>query len=207
MPDAGLPDEEKRSTLRQFAALGAIGPFVSLSEAPTQSDEPERRAAIRGYLAASPGIHFSKLRDDLDLGTGETQYHVRRLVEERSIESVKDGEYRRLFPAGQFDDRERVALSYLRRQTPRAMLLRLLERPDVSPAELADEIDVSRSTISRAAAELETVGLLERDHGTYTVRDAEILIALLVRYADSFDADTAAFADHVSNVISWRGEE
>lgn len=198
------PDADKRTTLRQFAALGAIGPLASLAGEEGESPpDLDRRDAIRAYVSATPGVHFSKLRDDLDLGTGETQYHVRRLADSGHIESRKDGDYRRLFPAGRFDAFERRTLGYLRRTTPRGMLLRLLATPGITPSEMADELDVSRGAISNWAGELEAAGLLTRDDGRYLVDRPEIPLALLVRYAESFDAETVAFADRAASYLRW----
>ena len=135
-------DESKRSTLRRFAALGAATPLVRLSE----SEESDVRDAIVGYLAATPGAHFSKLRDDLQLSTGETQHHLRRLEADGTVEHRKDGEYKRYFPADRFSDFEQRALGYLRRGTPRKMLIALLRDPDSSGGEIADAAGVSRSS-------------------------------------------------------------
>ena len=85
-------DESKRATLRRFAALGAATPLVGLPAAEATSDV---RGAIVGYLASTPGAHFSKIRDDLQLGTGETQHHLRRLSAEEVLTPRKDGDYKR----------------------------------------------------------------------------------------------------------------
>ena len=78
--DGGV-DESKRATLRRFAALGAASPLVGLASAdrgndPGADSDSDAPGAITGYLAATPGAHFSKIRDDLQLGTGETQHHL-----------------------------------------------------------------------------------------------------------------------------------
>lgn len=199
------PDADKRATLRQFAAIGAIGPLASLAGETDEGGEasPDRRDAIRGYVAATPGVHFSKLRDDLALGTGETQYHVRRLVADGELESVKDGDYRRLFPARRFDAFERRALGYLRRSTPRGIILGLLADPSRSPSALADGLGITTGAISKAAGELEEVGLLSRSDGRYEVRRPEVFLALLIRYADSFDAKTIEFANRAAQYFRW----
>ncbi len=195
-------DREKRTTLRRFAALGASTPLVGLvgDEASAREGNDTRRA-IAGYLATTPGAHFSKIRDDLSLGTGETQHHLRRLVDAGSIESHADGEYRRYFPTGQFSGFERTALGYLRRETPRALLLALLADPDATGAALADRAGVSRATVSRALADLVEAGILDReDRG---IEHPETLITLLVRYADSFDEETAAFAARADDLLRY----
>ncbi|WP_418284368.1 winged helix-turn-helix transcriptional regulator [Halorubrum sp. DTA46] len=195
-------DGKKRETLRRFAAIGAAAPFVGSASAERGDDTNETREAIRGYVPTTPGAHFSKLRDDLRLGTGEAQYHLRKLESDGEIESAKDADYRRYFPTGRFDDLDKRALGYLRRDTPRGMLLALLRDPEATGADLADEVGVSRPTISAAAADLDDAGLLDRNDG-YALTEPERLLTLVVRYADSFDADAVAFADDAAAFVRY----
>lgn len=201
MTDRGIDeevDESKRSTLKRFAALGAATPLVHLSA----NDKSSVRDAIVGYLAATPGAHFSKLRDDLQLGTGETQHHLRRLESEDVIEHRKDGEYKRYFPADRFSDFEQRALGYLRRETPQTMLIALLRDPRASGSDIAATADVSRSTVSKYAAELESAELLSRADG-YELRRPETLLTLVVRYADSFGEEAVAFAGEADDFVRY----
>jgi len=195
--DGGV-DESKRATLRRFAALGASSPLVRFSSDDSDSDA---RSAIAGYVSTTPGAHFSKIRDDLQLGTGETQHHLRELESEGTVESRRDGDYRRFFLAEEFTEREKVALGYLRRETPRGMLVALLRDPALSAGDLADRVGVSRPTVSKYAAELEEAGLLDRDD--YTVAVPETLLVLVVRYADSFGDEAAALAREAADLVSY----
>ena len=195
---SGAVDESKRATLRRFAAIGAASPFVGLASA-SESETPD---AIAGYLASTPGAHFSKLRDDLQLGTGEAQHHLRALEEDGVVESVKDGDYRRYFPAGRFSTFERTALGYLRRETPRGMLVALLREPRAPGTTLAEALDVSRPTVSKYATELVEAGLLAKDEG-YVVREPETVLLLLVRYADSFGDDAADLAEVADELVDY----
>jgi predicted transcriptional regulator len=199
-------DRTKRATLRRFAAFGAAGSLARLADGDEKDDTGETssdaRDGIAGYVAATPGAHFSKVRDDLSLGTGETQYHIEKLVDAGAIESRRDGDYRRYFPAKRFSPFEQRALGYLRRDTARGMVLALLETPDVSASELADHLGVSRPTVSKYASELESAGVLSRTDG-YALRRPETLLILLVRYADSFDEDTAAFAANADDLVQF----
>jgi predicted transcriptional regulator len=205
MADQPGVDEEKRATLRRFAALGTATPLVGLgsrSDADADTGTSETRAAIRGYLATTPGAHFSKVRDDLKLGTGETQHHLRRLVDAGAVETRKDGDYRRYFAAGQFSDFEQVALGYLRRGTARGVLLALLRDPTATGSDIADSLDVSRATVSTTAKELDAAGLLSRTDG-YAVRNPETVLTLLVRFAESFGEDAVAFAAEAADFIRF----
>lgn len=206
MTDGSSVDESKRATLRRFAALGAASPLARLvdGEAPQDAGDSGVRAAIRGYLAATPGAHFSKLRDDLKLGTGEAQHHLRHLVDAGVIDSRRDGDYRRFFVAGRFDEFEQVALGYLRRETPRGMLVELLMDTDASGADIAERLDVSRPTVSKYAGQLESAGLLSREDG-YAVEAPETILVLLVRYADSFGADATLLAAEADDLVRFEG--
>lgn len=196
-------DDEKRATLRRFAALGATTSLLS-SEAAADGREARSdvRDAIGGYLTRTPGAHFSKLRDDLRLGTGEAQHHLRRLEETGTIEAWRDGDYRRFAPADVFSGFERTALGYLRRETPRGMLVALLREPETTGTALADELDVSRATVSGHAADLDAAGLLNRENG-YRVRQPETVVTLLVRYADSFGPDAVQFAREADGLLQY----
>jgi len=201
MSDGPPVDESKRATIRRFAALGAATPLTGLV-AGADAEEPDVRDAIAGYLAATPGAHFSKVRDDLQLGTGETQHHLRRLRDDGAVESHRDGDYRRYFPADRFSGFEKVALGYLRRETPRGMLVELLAEPTVGAAELAERLSVSPATVSKYAGELEAAGLLEREDG-YAVERPETVLMLVVRYADSFDARAARVAAAADGLVAY----
>ncbi|MFB6219235.1 MAG: winged helix-turn-helix transcriptional regulator [Halobacteriaceae archaeon] len=190
-------DEDKRVTLRRFAALGAASPLAGLAATDSLS-----REAITGYLAATPGAHFSKLRDDLQLGTGEAQHHLNRLLEAGAVESERRGDYRRFFVAGRFSAFERTALSALRRETPRRLLVELLREPGLSGATLADRLDVSRATVSRTASDLADAGLLAREEGLRVERPETVLV-LVVSYADSFGEEAAALAAEADGYVSF----
>ena len=201
-------DDEKRETLRRFAALGAATPLVSAEATGEPADGREARSdvrdAIRGYLSRTPGAHFSKLRDDLGLGTGETQHHLRRLESDGAVVSRRDGDYRRFYPADEFSAFEQIALGYLRRETARGVLLTLLSESDPTGASVARALDVSRATVSNYASQLESAGLLDRSDG-YAVREPSTVITLVVRYADSFGPDAVAFAGEAADLLSYDG--
>lgn len=198
-------DESKRATLRRFAALGAAGSLTKLAGTAEASDgESDVRDAIVGYVATTPGAHFSKLRDDLKLGTGETQHHLRQLVRSGRIDSYRDGDYRRFFPAKQFSAFEKTALGYLRRSTPRGMLIELLSDPNATASDIAETLNVSRATVSKYAGELEDAGLISRDDG-YAVIEPETVLVLVVRYADSFDDRAAEFAADADGLVKYDG--
>ncbi|AHF98787.1 MarR family transcriptional regulator [Halostagnicola larsenii XH-48] len=198
-------DEEKRSTLRRFAAVGAASPLAGFSEsAEADTGESDVRDAITGYLSTTPGAHFSKIRDDLQLGTGETQHHLRRLEELDAVEQYSDGDYKRFVLTGRFDEFEKNALGYLRRTTARGMLIELLRDPDSSAGDLAESLEVSPPTVSKYAGKLEEVGLLSREDG-YSVERPTTVLLLLIRHADSFGKRATALARESDALLTYDG--
>ncbi|WP_265110374.1 winged helix-turn-helix transcriptional regulator [Halosolutus halophilus] len=198
-------DDDKRATLRRFAALGATAPLARFSEtASAETGESDARDAIAGYLSTTPGAHFSKIRDDLRLGTGETQHHLRQLEEAGAIERYSDGDYKRFVLANRFDEFEKDALGYLRRSTPRGMLIELLRDPDATAGDLADALEVSPPTVSKYAGELEEADLLSRDDG-YAVERPETVLLLIVRHADSFGRRAMTLAQNADQHLEYSG--
>lgn len=202
MSDGESVDQEKRTTLRQFAALGAVSPLAGLLDTDSDKRRSNTGQAILGYLSTTPAAHFSKIRDDLSLGTGETQHHLRQLIDVRAVESYADGEYRRYVPANRFSESERLILGYLRRDTPRRVLIGLLTDPTVSGTGLAASIGVSKSTVSRTISDLEAVDLVRRE-GDYVVQSPETIITLVLRYSESFGSDAQRFANQVPEMIRY----
>lgn len=198
-------DAEKRATLRRFAAVGALSPLSGLIGAEAGGENTTREAIV-GYVSMTPGAHFSKIRDDLDLGTGEAQYHLGTLIDREVIESRRDGEYKRYFPAGEFSVFEQRALGYLRRKTARGIIISVLRDPTISASELAAQVDVSPSTISKYTGELRDAGLLAAS-SEYRLVNPETILVLLVRYADSFDAETVRFAGEAAGLITLADTE
>jgi len=106
----------------------------------------ETRARIRNCIYDNPGIHFNAVSRKLDIATGQTQYHLRKLT--RGEKVTKEGVYGRThyFPPT-FSEWERGVIALLRRETSREIVLLLLRSEPLPPAEIADRLDLARSTV------------------------------------------------------------
>ena len=78
--------------------LAALGPLIAV----TQRGEKGAftRGRILGFVEAHPGIHFSALRDALQLGNGVTAHHIQILEKEGRIISWMDSRVRRFASSG-----------------------------------------------------------------------------------------------------------
>ena len=101
---------------------------------------------IADAVRTTPGIHFNGLVRSLDLATGQVQYHLKRLLAEESV--VKTELYGRThyFPDS-YDEWERRTLALLRRETTRDVVAVLFEMGSARPNELAETLDLARSTL------------------------------------------------------------
>ncbi|WP_433627922.1 winged helix-turn-helix transcriptional regulator [Halomicrococcus sp. NG-SE-24] len=116
---------------------------------------------IRRRVDSKPGVHFNALVRGLDLAPGQVQYHLRGLLaDDRVVREQLYGKTHYYPP--EYDDWERAALALLRRETVRDLLLTLLERERARPADLAEELDVARSTVEWHVGHLQEQDLVEK---------------------------------------------
>ena len=104
------------------------------------------KSAISDHIADHPGVHFNALVREMDLASGQVQYHLKGLI--RRGEIIDDHRYGRThyFP-DEYDEWERGVIALARRETARDVLICLLEREEAPPKVIADEIDIARSTL------------------------------------------------------------
>lgn len=106
----------------------------------------ETRSRIHRCVSRNPGIHFNEISRTLDIATGQTQHHLRKLR--------KDGRVRREEVCGKthfypptYTPWERGTIALLRRETTRELVAYLLRHETEHPAVLADRLDIARSTV------------------------------------------------------------
>lgn len=104
------------------------------------------RSEIRECIYDHPGIHFNAISRTLDIATGQTQYHLRRLARGEEVQKETICGRTHYYPPT-FSDWERHAIALLRRETTREIVLLLLKDDDLSPGEIADRLDLARSTV------------------------------------------------------------
>jgi predicted transcriptional regulator len=61
-------------------------------------DQPTRYK-IYGFIRGNPGAHFGLIKEDLELGSGQLVYHLKKLKEAELIYSREDGIKKRFYPA------------------------------------------------------------------------------------------------------------
>lgn len=107
----------------------------------------ETRARIRDYVESHPGVHFTALVRELDLAHGQVQYHLRRLCSDEVVAREEWYGQTHYYPPS-CGSWERGALALARRETARDVLVALLDDGPHRPAEVADRLDIARSTLA-----------------------------------------------------------
>lgn len=122
------------------------------------------RSRVRRHVQETPGVHFNQLKRDLDLATGQVQYHLKQLVNDGELDVERVGGRTHYFDR-EFDPWERRTLAYLRRETAREIIIRLYTDGEMQPATLTEELDIARSTVSWHVSNLAEADVLVKSDG------------------------------------------
>jgi predicted transcriptional regulator len=116
---------------------------------------------VRRHLCETPGVHFNQVERDLDIATGQAQYHLRRLLNDKELIVERITGRAHYFDLA-FDPWERRALAFLRRETAREIVFRLHSDGPLRPDVLTTELDLSRSTVSWHVSNLSDAGVVTK---------------------------------------------
>lgn len=122
---------------------------------PTQS-------RVYGYIRAHPGVHLRKISRQLGLAIGDVQYHIHRLERDGAIKSVRRGLYRFFYASSLVGDDGGAMLAALSQDTPRELLLHLVESPASTQEDLAQATGLSQPSISWHMKRLAELGVIRR---------------------------------------------
>lgn len=157
------------------------------------------RGQIRTFVEAHPGTHFNGLVRKLGLASGQTQYHLRHLVDsDRLVRESYYGQTHYYPPDA--DPWARGVLALLRRETARDVIFDLLVHEPARPGAVTDRLGIARSTLEwhldrlveqdvvrkRRDADNQVTLVLERPEGTVELL-AVIEPSLPDRMVDRFE--------------------
>ena len=122
------------------------------------------RERVHDHVEANPGVHFTAVREDLDIATGQAQYHLRKLDRAGDI-VAEEIQGRTHYYDRSYDPWERRVLAFVRRETARALLAHLAEDGPLGAADLTDRLEMSRSTVAWHVSSLVEAGVVEKSYG------------------------------------------
>jgi predicted transcriptional regulator len=144
------------------------------------------RKRITEYIRRNPGVHFRQISRDLDLAVGQVDFHLNALVKgEVLVKETGTGNVR-FFVRDKFSKDERKAMSILRREIPRGIVLYLLDNPGSGPSKILENFNFTSATMSYHLRRLEKIGVLRVDQKGrerhYFIDDPELVESLLILY-------------------------
>lgn len=104
------------------------------------------RTRIQQHIETHPGIHFNELARNLNLASGQVQYHLHRLTTTNSIARESFYGQTHYYPHTT-NQWERRVLALARRETCRDVIFDLLEHEPTRPGAVATRVDIARSTL------------------------------------------------------------
>lgn len=119
------------------------------------------RDILYQYVQKFPGSHLRKISKELSLGMGDTQHHLNVLENTGFVKSRRIGIYKVYYEVSVFEERHESILAILQQETPRSILLYLLENPDASQSEIAAHVRYSAPTVNWHMSRLMQIGLVE----------------------------------------------
>jgi len=123
-------------------------------------DNP-KRLSIYEFIKASPGTYFSEIVEKMGLDRGTVRHHVKTLEALNKVEVYKDGRKMRYFQNNStYNDEEKKVISALQNNTNQRIISEILNGNCNTNITLAQEIGVSRSTISWYVGNLKEIGLI-----------------------------------------------
>jgi predicted transcriptional regulator len=136
-----------------------------------------QRERIQEYVSDHPGIHFNELTRALDLAPGQVQYHLKKLKRKNAI--TEESLYGRThYYTPDYGAWERGALAVLRRETARDILVYLMTNGPSAPGNVADGLNIARSTLEWHLDHLVEQGLLDKQ------RDARNRVTLVLSHPE-----------------------
>ena len=118
------------------------------------------RARIYEYIKNHPGIHLRKISKNLDIALGDTQHHLGVLDKLGLIKSRRRGMYKVYYTVSILGRREEDILAVLQQETPRDIILFLVENPGSTQGEISNYMRLTAPTINWHMSNLINAGLV-----------------------------------------------
>jgi DNA-binding MarR family transcriptional regulator len=144
----------------KIAVLMAL--FTPLMSKKSRNDDLNK-GRILGFIEGNAGIHFSALRDALQLANGVTAHHLQMLETQNEIISWRDGKLRR-YAAAHLSTEQRATIAHPVIGT-RLAILETLSRAGqlgLSNAQIAEQLQLSRQLLSYHIKSLSEESFIEK---------------------------------------------
>jgi predicted transcriptional regulator len=161
----------------------------------------ENRRRIFQHITENPGTHLRRISRDMDMTIGTLRHHLEYLEKHDIVSSMMENNLKVYFNAKNNGSEHRNVAPLLQQKRFRDLLLYVLVHPGVTPTEMAENLELKSSTLSKYNAILEKRGLVRyekegRNKRFYLVGE-DMILRLLLTYRKSF---WDSFVDNVLEI-------
>jgi predicted transcriptional regulator len=159
----------------------------------------DRDSQIHQIIEQNPGIHFREIMRSSGLKNGVLSHYLGKL-EKSGIIKVNRGPRQARFYPPQITESESVVIKALRKQTPRDLLLALIENDGLEFSELVKAVKKSPSTVSLYLSQIVEDELVEikivQLKKRYHIKARDLIDKLIEDYRPSLlEKPTSGFED------------
>jgi len=152
--------------------------------------ELDNRKSVYEFIRMNPGTHMREIQRRLTMPIGLLRFHIEYLIKHELITVKTDRYYKRYYLRGDLGSVDKVALSALRQQNPRWIILYLLENTNAKHKDMLLQFELKPSTLSFYLNNLTKKRIVIRKRigreSIYVLSDPESIVQLLITYQPSF---------------------
>ena len=130
------------------------------------------------FIQKNPGCYLRQIRKELSISMGSVQYHAYQLQKTGKITSSREGLYKVHFKSGAYQDHEKLLFRILNQETPREIILLIIEQKNPTQTDIVKKLRISAPSINWHVRRLIDLNLIDevRDgkYKRYKLRDDSI---------------------------------
>ena len=120
----------------------------------------DRDLQIIDLIEKNPGIKFREIMRETGMKNGVLSYHTRKLEKNGVVKVERSSRKTRFYPLG-ITNEESILISNLRQETPRQILLSLLDEKELTFNRIVERVKKSPSTVSIYLSQLMDNNIVE----------------------------------------------
>lgn len=162
-----------------------------------------RDSQLQQIIEENPGIQFREIMRSSGLKNGVLSHYLGKLEKSGIIKVMRGPRQSRFYPP-QITEEESIVIKALRKQTPRDLLLALIENDGLEFSQLVKAVKKSPSTVSLYLSQIVEDGLVEirfvNLKKRYHIKARDLLDKLIEDYRPSLlEKPTSGFEDIINS--------
>jgi len=163
----------------------------------------DRDSQLQQIIEDNPGIQFREIMRSSGLKNGVLSHYLGKLEKSGIIKVMRGPRQSRFYPP-QITEEESIVIKALRKQTPRDLLLALIENDGLEFSQLVKAVKKSPSTVSLYLSQIVEDGLVEirfvNLKKRYHIKARDLLDKLIEDYRPSLlEKPTSGFEDIINS--------